>query len=85
MRVRGGKITVSTSLAQRDLERLFFLAAKDHVSVSTWLRRATIKALDSLIPGVELEELACACGDLPSQHGPQGCSKCRCPKYRAKP
>jgi len=84
VRVRGGKITVSTSLAQRDLERLFHLAAREHVSVSTWLRRATVAALDRALPDAELAALVCECGDLPSRHGPDGCSACRCPRYRPR-
>lgn len=74
---------MSTSLAQGDLERVFYLAAREHVSVATWLRRVIVPELERQLPIQNLDELACAtCGHLPSEHTPNGCKHCRCPMYR---
>lgn len=86
MKRRGGKINTSTSLAQLDYERVCYLAARDHTSVATWIRRVVVPAIEKELGGVDLAQLACAdCGHLPSAHGPQGCRECRCPKFRSEP
>jgi hypothetical protein len=82
-RPRGGKLSVSTSLTERDLERLHYVAARGKVSIATWIRNVVVAALNECVdPDVEL---ACTeCGCMPSRHNPNGCTtlNCRCPKYR---
>ena len=82
-RPRGGKISVSTSLTSRDLERLHYVADKGKVSPATWIRNVVVAALNECVdPDVPM---ACIdCGHMPSDHSRNGCTVlgCRCPKYR---